>query len=234
MTLLLFSLPSYAKNPINPPKGFEKKVYDATFVLYAQKDGELGGACTATAFEKTSDGYNLVTAGHCFYEVSEGMSFSVAHQIGEADIPATVIKAHLDDELDMMVLHIKTKENIPVIPLDTKSDNNVGDKLLLVTFGDMLGKQISTTTLSTSYIIDDICDGCAGKFALPIPQARGASGSAVISLKTHKIIGILVLSSQFNSFVQPIADFNKLVGIEERKPETPDDIIKKLLEELHN
>lgn len=197
------------------------------------QDNEIQGLCTGTAFEKTPDGYNFITAGHCYYEAPQNVTYEVAAQVGDVGIPATILKAHLDDNLDMMILHVPTNLKIPTIPLDLKSNPNIGDDLLIISFGDALGKQLNHTVISTS-LLDDMCDACAGKFALPIPEAKGASGSATISMKSHKIVGIVVLSSQFNSMIQPIADYSNLSGIQPKEAPDTGSVIEKLLHMLGN
>lgn len=232
---LLLALPLYAKNPINEPKGFDKKIYNAVFALYGTLGDKNQAMCTATAFEKSSDGYHFITAGHCVILAPAEIQFSVAPDIGGKQIPATVVSAHMDDKLDMAIFDVKTTEKIQTIPLGNENTERVGNDIIFVGFGEGMYKQISHGAISTQIMGNDSdCSVCANKFLIQGTAADGSSGSAIISKKTHKIIGILTNGGDIGQVIQPISTYKDLSGIQAHENDKPEDLIQQIIDIIGN
>jgi len=174
---------------IGAPSGFAGKVYDATFALYHRSPkGEDTFICTATAFEKISGGYNLLTAGHCVDGTPAEDIFTVSDDLGNPAVPVRIVKARRDETgQDFAIFELKTAGKYPVIPLGDERDSRVGDATLNVNFALELGKQFTRGIVASAGIYKH-----PRYFIVDEYGNAGASGSAVVSDKTHKIIGVTI------------------------------------------
>lgn len=180
-----------------------QKAMDATFVLYgdsAERGGGHHALCTAFIYKKVSDGYLLLTAGHCssphapadaVYSVAQG-------QIVDKPVVQPVeFLNHVDDgNMDVAELHLKTDKEYPVLELEDKPVK-VDDKIFYVGYPKMAsqivftGRVASNTLESVGPDKNDPCDLCIGRFLVQTGGGPGASGSPVISERTGRVIGIL-------------------------------------------
>jgi hypothetical protein len=195
--LAAFSVSARPKD-IQPPKGFARTLYNATFALYTTDGmGDDTFACTATIFQKTADnGYNLLSAGHCVGDVPANVGFAVSEKIGGPRTPVTIVRARRTDDLDFAIFHLQTKKIYPVISLGSENDSRIGDKTLNVNFTFGMGKQYAPGIVASQTMgVTQRCSlFCVGRFMDHMYGSSGASGSAVVSERTHEIIGIVVSS----------------------------------------
>lgn len=216
-SIFILSAAALCAASIRPPQGFDGQVWSGTMAIYGAGKGGPDFICTAEPIEKTPDGYNLLSAGHCVQESPDGVQFSVSDEIGGPLTPVTVVKAYLGDGLDFALFNLKTTKTYPVFVLGTEDGVQVGDKTVSVHFALGIVKQLSHGSVSSvERIRAPICQdsGCVGTFLVQEYAAPGASGSAVFSLKTHKIIGILVsaFDDPVGFSVEPISRFAKFLA----------------------
>ena len=209
-----------APSQLQPIQGFHKKVYDSTFALYASS--ALTGVqnrfiCTVTAYKKVKDGYLLIGAGHCTSANAEAlppdMTYGVAEDLGQHIAPIILLKSKMQEPLDYAIYFFPTKHKYPVMPLGTETAARIGDKTVDVNFSLGATKMVSTGVISSTVIsyvnpMEDV----HGFFMVTQFDSHGASGSSVISEKTHKVIGLVIAGwdgATMPSLVEPISSVEK-------------------------
>jgi hypothetical protein len=148
--------------------------------------------CTATVIGRESQNvYWGLSAGHCIdwksennYFVGSGVdSEPVLHHI-------KIVKAENDDRYDFAIFKFESLRELPVVAVDlTSGVPAVHTKVMNINFALGVGKHFSTGEV-TSEPLNDETLGEKQRFMTNLESAPGASGSAVISLETHKIIGL--------------------------------------------
>ncbi len=218
LAIALSALPIGA-GTIKPPKGFAGKLWASTLALYGTKDGTSQFLCTAEPIEKITEGYRLLSAGHCVQDVPSDIQFSVAEKIGGPRTVVQVVKAQESSDADFAIFDLITTKNYPVFAVGDESDARIGDHTINPNFALGLGEQLSPGTVSSlplqksKYCDSD--DGCVGDFLVQEYAGPGASGSAVILERTHKIIGILVMEiadEKIGFIVEPISKLTKFLA----------------------
>lgn len=229
--LFVFAGLSVGADSIHTPKGFIGRLWNGTLALYGQKGKATHFLCTAEPIAKTKGGYLLLSAGHCVQETPADIKFFVADEISGEMTPVTVVKAHDgvdgNDEIDFATFDLKTTKQYPVFELGTDRDLRVGDKVINPHFALGLGKQISYGIISSTTIVkSEECheNGCLGNFLVQDYAGAGASGSAVLSAKTHKVIGIMVFEfgAQVGFAVEPIDRFQAFLDAPVQAPPVED------------
>jgi hypothetical protein len=241
---LLFVFPALAGS-IRTPKGFEKKVYSATYALYATSEHRERPTpkflCTVTAFQKFQEGYLFLGAGHCTTanpQLPDDLKFFIASDIDYGPRPIELIKVGFVDIfieenakkhlqlLDYAVFYLKTTEPIPTISLGDEGSLKIGSKTLNVNFSEGQAKYVSPGIVNTTVVVTG---DMLGFFGVQEFATHGASGSSVVDLKTKKIVGLLIAGNEgviLPAWVEPIstvekdlkgADFGKLI----EHPEIP-------------
>ena len=227
--LLVLILPLRA-DTLSAPKGFAGKLWSSTLALYGTKGKTTHFLCTAEPIAKIDGGYRLLSAGHCVQTVPADVQFSIADEIGGKLIPVTMVKAYLGEGIDFSLFDLKTTKKYSLFELGDERTSAVGDPTIDPNFALGLGKQISLgriTSRALSVSEDCPADGCVGGFLVQEYAGPGASGSAVVSLKTHKVIGLLVFEfgdGDVGFAVEPISFFAKfLAGPNQPHPSAKDD-----------
>ena len=191
LSLVVFATVAFAN--VGAPRGFAKKLYDATFALYLTQGKKSTFICTATAFERAPGGYHLLSAGHCVEGVPTTMSFAVAEEIGGTLTPVNIVRARDTEEVDFSSFYLQTTKHYPVIPLGNENESYVGDKTVDASFSMGLGKQIITGQVVSEVLGNsNDCSDCAGRYLVQMLASSGSSGSAVVSLSSKRIIGVHV------------------------------------------
>lgn len=220
ISLLLFILSfnglAFANTQIHSPNGFEGQLFGSTLALYGTKDGKSRFICTIEPFEKIKGGYHLVTAGHCVQMTPSGMTFSVADDIGGPLSPVTVMKAYMGSGFDFAEFEFKTTKKYYVFSFGDERNSHIGDMVINPNFALGVGKQIGVGAISSDILpSSDKCEieDCAGTFLIQTFGAGGASGSAVLSAKTHKVIGIMIYGfyEQIGFGIEPISKFKEFL-----------------------
>lgn len=216
--LLLLALPISAQT-IRKPHGLSGKIWNSTLALYGTLSTRTHFDCTAEPIAKIGGGYRILTAGHCVQDVPAGIQFSVAEEIGGPLTPVTLVKAYEGtgaDPIDFALFDLKTKKKYHVLALGIDDILAVGEPTVNFHFAMGLGKQVSkgVVTSQTLQSSEDCKEnGCVQNYIVQEYSGPGASGSAVLSAKTHRVIGILVYETDgpIGFVVEPIARFQKFL-----------------------
>lgn len=208
---------------IQPPKGFTKKLYDASYALYAISASrgftEPKFLCTVTPYQRYTDGYLFLGAGHCTSanpELPEDMTFFIENDIHGSPQPVELIKAALSNEtftasqvavqpLDYAIFYLKTKAKLPVIALGDESSLRVGSKTINVNFSLGLAKYVAPGVVSS---LVAHFGAASGFFGVQMFMSHGASGSSVVDVKTKKIIGLVIAGEDgatVPAWIEPIS-----------------------------
>lgn len=214
MLAALFFSVAVHPDTIHSPKGFVGKLWNGTFALYSMEGNDAEFICTAEAIAKSRDGYTLLSAGHC---VAEGGSFGVSEEVGTPVMPVTVTQAYLGSKnVDFSLLNFKTTKQYPIMSIGTDDDLRIGEPVLGVHFALGLGKQLSYGHIATKGLHPSVrcraIDPCVDDFLVQDFAAPGASGSAVVSERSHKVIGILVaeFDGPVGFAIEPISNLAKV------------------------
>jgi len=212
--LLLAASPAFSQGK---PTGFHRKIYDATFALYAHNSEGGGYECTLTAWKKVSNGYLLITAGHCTTanpQIPKDAEFFIAEEIDGKEEPLKLVHAVLNVPLDYGIFFWKTTRRIKVVPFGDERKERIGNQTVNVNFSLGITKEVSMGVIQSQLITtNEVSIGplhsmkVGGMFLDSEFASHGASGSAVVSQKTHKIIGLLVSGMDgltMPPFIEPI------------------------------
>jgi hypothetical protein len=148
--------------------------------------------CTATVIAREGfTDYVGLTAGHCIDWTKEDKYF-VSSSIGKDPVMhhIQIIKTENDDRYDYCVFRFQSLDNLPVVTVDTISGiPALGTTVMNVNFALGVGKHFSIGHVS-SEALDEDAFGMKQRFMTSLEIAPGASGSAVVDVETHKIIGL--------------------------------------------
>jgi Trypsin-like peptidase domain len=148
--------------------------------------------CTATVIAREGfTDYVGLTAGHCIDWAQEDKYF-VSSSIGKDPVMhhIHILKTENDDRYDYCVFRFESLDNFPVIGVDvTGGVPQLGTPVMNVNFSFGIGKHFSYGHVS-SEPLDDDAFGEKQRFMTSLEIAPGASGSAVVDTRTHKIIGL--------------------------------------------
>lgn len=208
-----------AVTPQNPT-GFAGKVYDATMALYGTKGTDTEFICTAWAFKQVSEGYDLISAGHCVGEVNAD-SYSVSDTIGGPRTSVILVKWLESDGFDFSLWELKTTKKYPTLDLGSVSDSHIGDTIINPNCALGLTKFLSFGRIS-GHTVPASDPNSVSVYPVEVDGAGGSSGSPIISTRTHKVIGILIYSppsligdlpvfAQVGVGVEPIDNFNQFL-----------------------
>jgi len=227
LSLMLLVATAVSPFRVKPPTGYDGKLWASTFALYVTAEGMTKPVCTVTPYEKTPEGYRLISAGHCVQMVPAGAEFSVADDIGGPLTPITLVKARLENTIDFSVFELKTKNKYTVAAFDT-APIQVGDPTVSVHFAEGLGKQISHGVVASSGLPDvGRCKSlCGGYFIVQMYGAPGASGALVLSEKTHHVIGLVVFGFSGETLgmgIEPISEFAEFLSLPAQPHPAEDD-----------
>jgi hypothetical protein len=193
---LAFTSPVLAKDKnIGEPKGFDNKVFHASFALYATSE-EAGVdkpkfLCTVTSYKKINDGYLLIGAGHCTSanpSLPSDLKFFVSEDLNTPAMSVQLVKSELSETVDFSIFYLHSEKKYPVISFGDEKELSVGDKTVDVHFSLGAAKITSPGLVSS---LDGSPRLPPGTFLVQQFDSHGASGSAVVSERTHKIVGIV-------------------------------------------
>jgi hypothetical protein len=208
--ILTLATLSFGKN-IKEPKGFDAKVFHASMAMY--DTSEIAGItdpkfiCSVTAYKKVDKGYLVIGAGHCTSENPElppDMKYYAAEDIGKPVMPMQLIMAEMGTTesgiyYDYAIYFLPSRYAMSkgsvdckpsVIPLGDERDLRVGDKTVDVNFSLGVAKMTSPGVIVSQETPSPQLP--QGFFLVQQFDSHGASGSAVVSEKTHKIIGLVI------------------------------------------
>jgi S1-C subfamily serine protease len=218
----------------NKDQAFTERIKQATALLYSQDEsGGLRMHCTATAFEKTEDVYQFVTAAHCIGEddpekekVAAFHNTSFYITFDESGIKTfhrakvhSVGYQHRGD--DFAVFEVESDEKWPTTPIGDEQLEEEGNEVLNVASPLGLGLQVFHGSISKLKLDRPVVQGDINwkdSMLLQMPGTDGgSSGSSIISPKQEAIIAFLVGTignttitaipvSRFKTFLQMTLD----------------------------
>lgn len=191
-------------------KLFVENAKNAVGLLYSQDEsGGMHMRCTTTNFEKTSKGYQFVTAAHCVGSDDTGKErsadpyktvFFITFDEVKAEkrfFPASpVFIGYQSRGEDFAVFSVETKEKWPTVALGDEKKISDGAQYWNIASPLGLGRQIFEGVVSSVFLDRPLTQGDINwRGTLVLQQAGvngGSSGSALISKEQHAIIGFLV------------------------------------------
>ena len=212
--------------PASDDDYIENVLYPATALLFEQDDkGSMRMLCTATAIEKTANGYRFLTAAHCVAEDNEnrkevepkkGFLFISGDAPGSKEfLRAKLVAAgyqHRGD--DFSLLDVETKAEFPVVKLGFDPTGHAAESIVNIASPLGLGKQtfrgyVSSPLLDRPVAFSDI--QWTGAMLIQLYGTNGgSSGSAIVCMKQRAICGNLVGSvGQTETVAVPISRFKK-------------------------
>lgn len=207
---------------IKPLKGFDKRVYDASYALSAtsveRNITEPKLLCTITAFEKYREGYLFIGAGHCTTvnpRLPSDLKYSIKIDVNTSPQPIELITAKLLNEdfedtkrtldtLDYAIFYLKTTTKISTIALGDEGSLRIGGKTINVNFSEGQAKYVSPGIVSTAVVPSGVMKGF---FGVQMFGSHGASGSSIVDSKTKQIVGLLIGGNDgetLPSWIEPI------------------------------
>lgn len=167
--------------------------------LYAlESGGTLRFLCSATAVGREGTATVILTAYHC---VQKGVSYLITfgdnqfHSLSVWQIPHYEVdktkspRAYNEPETDM-ALFLMDNGNMPIIEMADGDTPTTGSKVAMV------GYPLGVAKISYEGIVAGLLkrpgSDMHGYLLMQIFGAPGSSGSAVVSAKTGKVIGVLV------------------------------------------
>lgn len=223
LCLMLVLMPMFSTADIGGLHGFDQKVYDSTFALYGTSGIHTQFLCTVTAFKQVKDGYLLIGAGHCTTEngdLPQDLTYSVARDMGGQRANVKLLAAKLGDSglPDYAIYFLATKNKYTPIELGDENTASIDDKTIDVNFSLGVVKMVSRGVIVSKIVThsaDVHGDEENGYYLVQEFDSHGASGSAVVSEKTHKIIGLVIAGwdgSTMPSLVEPITIIEKEIA----------------------
>ena len=213
LAVAMILTPACAGNKnISTAHGFNGRVYNSVFALYGSSAAsgiQDRFVCTVTAYQQVNGGYLLIGAGHCTSanaaSLPADMTYSVSEELGGKLTPVALLKSEMDEPLDYAVYYMPTKQKYPVLALGDETKDRIGDKTIDVNFSLAAAKMFSPGTIVSQVITTQT--EVRGFFLIDQFDSHGASGSSVVSEKTHKIIGLVIAGwdgETMPSIVEPI------------------------------
>lgn len=190
-------------------------LYKATVLLYAQDEsGTMKMRCTATAIEKTDEGYVFATAAHCgcvddtdsrTVSADKAFFFITPDAVGEKVFleakPLACGYRHAGD--DVFLLSVKTATQFATV--DLGEDPKLMDAVVNVASPLGIGKQVFLGTVSAASldrpVIDDDINWTGASLLQLFGTDGGSSGSAVVCLDQQKICAFVVGSIDKTSII---------------------------------
>ena len=216
----LLALTPNAQAGIKQPRnGFDKKLEKATFALYVKQYNDETVprfTCTAIAYQKIKGGYLLLSAGHCI-DNRDDAAFFVRTDVDDSlpFLPVTVVKYDFDKDNDFSILELDTKLSFPTIQLGSEDELAIGDKIENISFALGVAKQFNNGYVASEVLKDNDASKqsdklLVGHFLVEVDGAGGSSGSAIVSKRSHHVVGVLTTGfpdAQIGMGIEPISKF---------------------------
>jgi hypothetical protein len=230
MILLTLGLVFYLLFGVTPAKGqsaargFDQTAMDATLAIYAthyDSKHVLQSQFVCSSFVVGEDpdgkGITILSAGHCVDDQPSDWKFAVADTLGATLQPLTVLSARYVDDTsddDTVLFHLATTKKYPVLVLGDESEAAIGDETLNPNFTYGLAKQLSRGRIASGAINSPVAfPNTIGGFILDEFAGVGASGSPVISVTSHKVIGIVIAEVDHDGMIaEPTSGVRKSIA----------------------
>lgn len=204
-------MPYLLPAPSDPITKLEHNLMSASFIVYAYSKQEdiSGTTCSATAFARRGNTYQLLTNAHCVAadKLKNGLVdvLPMDLYVAFSDSDTTLFPARLlavgyrSQGDDFAVLEVDIDESLPVIPL-SKADPRPGESVINVSFpyvsGKLLGKRLvhgEVTHVGVDFSLYESDNKVIGSdvFITDMFSGGGSSGSAIVSPEQNAIVGVL-------------------------------------------
>ncbi len=203
------------------------KLNDSVVLLYKQTgNGSMRFVCSGTVFENVGAESRILTAAHCLMrEGSDGKpAYDRSPVYVTLDDPDEKVYVKTTEEgygttqsgNDVAILRAKLPRKVPAIQMGDESTEHPGSPVLYVGSPYGLGKLLVLGTICAVKVDRPIIDearsmNLSGDMCLQVASAGGASGSAVVSQSTGKIIGVLVAGDGVFVFAVPISRVTEIL-----------------------
>jgi hypothetical protein len=155
--------------------------------------------CTATTIRRADTTYIGVSTGHCVVPelYNKGYEYYVSDTVADNPVlnKITIMKWDNSDRYDYLVFMFYSLRERPTIEIAGKDDDipAIGTEVLNVNFSLGIIKQVTEGKVLSGRITADRADNkdMVGRYFVSIGIGPGASGSAVVDKKTHKIVGLV-------------------------------------------
>ena len=206
-----------------PARGFDQTAMDATLAVYVQHfDSKhvLQSQFVCSAFVVGEDldgkGVTILSAGHCVDDQPPDWTFAVADTLGATQQAVTVISARYVEETsddDHALFHLVTNKKYPVLALEDESESAIGDETLNPNFTFGMVKQLARGRIASQNINAPVAfPNTVGGFLVDEIANVGSSGSPVISLTSHKVIGMVIAEVDHSGMiVEPTSALRKSI-----------------------
>jgi Trypsin-like peptidase domain len=155
--------------------------------------------CTGTVIRREETTYLGVSTGHCVVPelYNKGYEYYVSDTVGDNPVlnKITIMKWDNSDRYDYLVFMFHSLRARPAIDMAGKDEDipAIGTEVLNANFSLGIVKQVTEGKVLSGRITADRTDNkyMAGRYFVSIGIGPGASGSAVVDKKTHKIVGLV-------------------------------------------
>lgn len=218
---LIFVAPAKGQQPA---RGFEQTAMDATLALYNQHfDSKhvLQSQFVCSAFVVGEDpdgkGVTILSAGHCVDDQPSDWTYAVADTLGATQQPVTVKSARYREPTsddDYALFHLKTDKKYPVLELADESESAIGDETLNPNFTFGIAKRLTRGRIASQMINAPVAfPNTYGGFLLDEIADAGSSGSPVISVTSHKVVGMVIAEVDHSGMiVEPTSAVRKSIA----------------------
>lgn len=194
-------------------------VKESVALLYKQSDnGGMEFNCTATAFKRDGKDTLFLSAGHCVSKVGDE---------GKDEVITTPVFLSMDDPNNKQFIRAEIREvgkrekaydyailaapiDVPVIPLGDERKESPSAAVINVAAPMGIGRVAFFGNVALTVIDRPIEDetqklNWMGGMLIQVPVEGGSSGSAVVSLDTGTIIGVMVGKYRSLSIAVPVS-----------------------------
>ena len=148
--------------------------------------------CTATVIGQLDEHvYVGLTAGHCFDRAVKD-EYYVADDVQDKPVVHRIqlVKFEVDDRYDFAVFQFHSLQDYVPIDLNGRDEDTpiIGTEIVNINISKGVGKEhLEGKVVSAAMTVD----GMKSRYMVSVGVGPGASGSAVVDAKTHKIVGLV-------------------------------------------
>ncbi len=204
-------------------------IADSVVLLYRQaSNGSMRFTCSGTVFENVGNEARILTAAHCL--MNEGpdgkMTYDRSPVFASLDEPDVKVYVRTTEEgygttvsgNDIAILRAKLPNKVPAIQLGDESTEHPGSHVFYVGAPYGLGKVFMIGTIATVKLERPLIDeahsmNLTGDMLIQGIAGGGASGSAIVSQTTGKIVAVLVASGGNFVFAVPISRVTEILKL---------------------
>jgi hypothetical protein len=155
--------------------------------------------CTATIVKRDDELYYGVSAGHCVDPelYIKGYQYYVSDVVADNPVldKIQILKWNNSDRYDYLAFSFRSLRERPVIEMAGPDEDipAIGTEVINANFSLGVIKQVTEGKVVSGKITPDTehNKGVVGRYFVSVGIGPGASGSAIVDKKTHKIVGLV-------------------------------------------